>query len=393
MSDALCARLRLQEVPSGTALRFSSESIDLDPVIVEILSRLPAKSLLRFRCVCKAWRALISDPYFIRKHLSCINTRASTSYSLLLREQVFRSIEHEAVLKHLSQTSDGPPLPFRRPRFPVLDPTFDITDIEIVGSCNGLICLMLDYEAKESYTFMLWNPCTGESNLLPQPPIQSSSSFFWGFGYDSTIDDYKVVLGSCISGHEVVVVFRLKMGSWRKVERLERSFDVRWVGCLVNESLHWVFKEVKECRLIGQKIVSFDLAEEKFHEIPFPYPLKQRLIAEVENLDICLTQYFQTNCCQPGCNFKMWVVSDYEVKESGTEVIKIPVLDAENMYMTCISENGEGLMRVADDGSLALYNPKEKAFRIVMNGDHWYETASYLETLVSPSTGSIGASV
>ncbi|XP_062009191.1 putative F-box protein At3g24700 isoform X3 [Rosa rugosa] len=109
MSDALCTRLQQQVVLSGTAP--SSESLDLDCVIDDILSRLPAKSLLRFRCVCKAWRALISDPYFIRKHLSCIDTKISTSYSLLIKEQIFRSAEYEAILKCLSH--DGP-LPSRR---------------------------------------------------------------------------------------------------------------------------------------------------------------------------------------------------------------------------------------------------------------------------------------
>nr|CAB3463231.1 unnamed protein product [Digitaria exilis] len=33
-----------------------------DDLIVEILARLSAKSLYRFTCVSRAWRALISDP-------------------------------------------------------------------------------------------------------------------------------------------------------------------------------------------------------------------------------------------------------------------------------------------------------------------------------------------
>ncbi|KAM5580276.1 F-box/kelch-repeat protein [Rosa sericea] len=393
MSDALCSRRRQQVVLSGTVP--TSESVDLDCVIVDILSRLPAKSLLRFRCVCKAWRALVSDPYFIRKHLSRINTKISTSYSLLIKEQIFRSAEYEAILNCLSH--DGP-LPSRRLDFPVFDPLINVSNIKIVGSCNGLICLILDIYTEESFTFMLWNPCTGESQVLPQPPFNSSGQkCFFGFGYDSTTDDYKVILGSYKSGYEfVVAVFMLKRGWWRKLERLNRYSEVNWVGCLVNEALHWVLHDPEDGGFISSRIVSFDLAEEKFHEIPFPYPLnpndRRGLIVELGILCNCLTLVFRTMYSDAGGNLTMWVMKDYGVEESWTEIIDIP--SSEYIYLTCISENGEVLMRLRDEGSLALYNPKEKTIRIVMGyGRYRHETVTYIETLVSPLTGSTGASV
>ncbi|XP_022684344.1 putative F-box protein At1g47790 [Setaria italica] len=43
----------------------------MEEIVTEILARLPVKPLLRFRSVCKAWRAIISDPVFIRAHLRC----------------------------------------------------------------------------------------------------------------------------------------------------------------------------------------------------------------------------------------------------------------------------------------------------------------------------------
>ncbi|CAN6688566.1 unnamed protein product [Malus baccata var. baccata] len=39
-------------------------------LLVNILSTLPPKSLMRFKCVAKWWRALINDPRFVDKHLS-----------------------------------------------------------------------------------------------------------------------------------------------------------------------------------------------------------------------------------------------------------------------------------------------------------------------------------
>ena len=39
-------------------------------VIIDILKRLPADSLIRCRCVCKSWYSLISIPHFITTHLN-----------------------------------------------------------------------------------------------------------------------------------------------------------------------------------------------------------------------------------------------------------------------------------------------------------------------------------
>jgi len=37
-------------------------------LIIEILLRLPVKSLIRFKCVSKSWFCLISDPHFANSH-------------------------------------------------------------------------------------------------------------------------------------------------------------------------------------------------------------------------------------------------------------------------------------------------------------------------------------
>ncbi|PHU05426.1 hypothetical protein BC332_26248 [Capsicum chinense] len=41
-----------------------------DVIIMEILCRLPVRYLVQFKCVSKLWNALISDPYFVNKHLN-----------------------------------------------------------------------------------------------------------------------------------------------------------------------------------------------------------------------------------------------------------------------------------------------------------------------------------
>ncbi|KAH7569033.1 hypothetical protein ACOSP7_012208 [Xanthoceras sorbifolium] len=70
-------------------------------IIFEILSWLPAESLLRFKCVCKEWYYLIQDRDFIKKHLSRTpllmvydeDERAGLSISGTIQE-TFTRIDH-----------------------------------------------------------------------------------------------------------------------------------------------------------------------------------------------------------------------------------------------------------------------------------------------------------
>ena len=55
-------------------------------LIREILLRLPVRSVLRFKCVCKSWLSLISDPQFAISHY---DLAAAPSHRLLLRTYRF----------------------------------------------------------------------------------------------------------------------------------------------------------------------------------------------------------------------------------------------------------------------------------------------------------------
>ena len=48
-----------------------------EDVVVDILLRLPVKSLLRFKCVRKNWCALIKSPSFIREHFQYRNNNCA----------------------------------------------------------------------------------------------------------------------------------------------------------------------------------------------------------------------------------------------------------------------------------------------------------------------------
>ncbi|PRQ57336.1 putative F-box domain-containing protein [Rosa chinensis] len=158
---------------------------------------------MRFRCVCKPWRALISQSHFLTKHFNYASKGfAENTSSLLISMSPFKSLDSEAskdlsldceALKDLNNDGDAH-LAIRKLEFPVMFPNSSRRNI--VGSCNGLICVEIDEK-----DMVLWNPCTGQSNLLPKRTSKlcgvgyDLTMKFSGFGYDSTNDDYKVVRG------------------------------------------------------------------------------------------------------------------------------------------------------------------------------------------------------
>jgi F-box interacting protein len=88
MDMKVCKRRKTTKVPPPAEL--------LDELLTEILLRLPVKSLLRFKSVSKAWRATISDPFFVRSHLRQSASRWRQNPSLLVTPHtLFHVIEGE----------------------------------------------------------------------------------------------------------------------------------------------------------------------------------------------------------------------------------------------------------------------------------------------------------
>ena len=156
-------------------------------VVTEILLRLPSKSLIRFRCVCKSWDTLISSSEFISKHLNF--TTNNNNFCLLLGRisehpgtQSF-SVLCDQTLSH----NQGFEFPFKTHfdldynRHLFHERTVDVC-FRIVGSCNGVLCLCDNHN---NLRINLWNPAICASKILPLPHSVSWSaqvqgcSWFW----------------------------------------------------------------------------------------------------------------------------------------------------------------------------------------------------------------------
>ncbi|KAG4401854.1 hypothetical protein GLYMA_02G079600v4 [Glycine max] len=146
----LCSRIIKHPTMRKDNLRGVRSVFLPQELIIEILLRLPVKSLVRFKCVCRLWLSLISDPSFAISHFEPMATHTKRLVFLTPRACEFRSIDFNASV-HDDSASTALKLGFL--------PTKSYY-VRILGSCWGFF------------------------------------TFLYGFGYDSSTDDYLVVQAS-----------------------------------------------------------------------------------------------------------------------------------------------------------------------------------------------------
>ncbi|KAM3389119.1 hypothetical protein ACQJBY_011338 [Aegilops geniculata] len=106
-------------------------SLLTDDLIVEILSRLPARSVHRFKCVSPSWRALITDPANRKKLPQAL---AGFLYSTFHRREPRFHEFHFANVSNSPSPSVDPLLPFL--------PSDKYLYVNQLDTCNGLLlCL------------------------------------------------------------------------------------------------------------------------------------------------------------------------------------------------------------------------------------------------------------
>lgn len=157
-----------------------------DLIVVDILSRLPVKSLLRFRSVSKTWYALITNPNFIKIHLRCTNSDKLITFSHCLENFYVTSCDAEPS-DNCSDNVACTSLPVKVFHF---DPN---ACVDIVGSCNGMVSVHGVIGGKPASA--LWNPATKQFRYLELSGDSAASIplSFIGFGFVSDTCDYKVV--------------------------------------------------------------------------------------------------------------------------------------------------------------------------------------------------------
>ncbi|KAK8633317.1 hypothetical protein V6N13_014163 [Hibiscus sabdariffa] len=257
-----------------------------EDLIMEILLQLPVKSLIRFNCVCKSWCCCFQTSNFIYKHhhINLENNRLN----LLCTRAVGRPGPGKVILNYtqLSTEQDD----FLSPK---LDNQFtffkdDGYPPDVLGPRNGLLFFYSYGQGKKS---AIWNPSTREFKTLPPSSIQAPSPGYnsidsAGFGFDSNTGDYKVIqFVDRVSlnfpspddeytppGYDFTVeLYSLKTDSWKEIPFSGVFTDSYHNLCdtYVNGTCHWHAGKDPPPEH-NPRILSFDMADEKFSTFPFP---------------------------------------------------------------------------------------------------------------------------
>jgi hypothetical protein len=163
-------------------------------LIMEILSWLPVKLLVRFTCVSKLWKSLIFDPSFAKLHLQ---KSPKNKHVLLTLHETVNDVDYWVVtpysVRHLLEHSTSTINEDECRRF-------NNCSYTALGSTNGLVCLMngnLKQDGIREFWFQFWNPTLRlRSKKSPTLTVMTNVELFapvhYGFGYDDSTDTFKV---------------------------------------------------------------------------------------------------------------------------------------------------------------------------------------------------------
>ncbi|XP_047326822.1 F-box/kelch-repeat protein At3g23880-like [Impatiens glandulifera] len=352
-----------------------------EEIIIEILIKLPVKSLLQFMCVCRSWCALISNPIFVKKHLRAVTEDENYEHHRLITKSFCADVEWSSLLSVLREES---PIGTHALDYPMKHPC---DWVGLIGSLNGLVCISID----QSFIF-LWNPSTRISKRL----LHSNTTHHrrqdvrYGFGYDEGSSEYKVVYIYTVFNYlefsfdTNVKIYGLKSDSWKTVENYPKCYTMSTMGVFVSGSLHWD-SDIKSGINNYHSIISLNLSKETFSVISSPCSRQEgNLNLKIGVLGGCLALFSNF----VGKKIDVWVMKEHGKIESWSKLFSLPTLYVPIFCFCstplCISKRNEVFL--VNGPHLVVYNLETKTVRHSLIDKFYYvlEAVTYCESLVTP---------
>ncbi|KAF5818739.1 putative F-box domain-containing protein [Helianthus annuus] len=291
----------------------------LSEIIKEILSRLPVKSILRFKSVSKPWLSCISDPTFTKLHL----TRASAAH----RTALFISAYDDSTRKlHLlSAPHDGGPVT----HLMTLDNACS-TDFTEAEHLNGLVLFtsmkpFSDYDHAQVFVI---NPSTHSIFKLSYPDflINVKGVVRYSFAFNECTNEHKILMMRIFFEPTIteIMIFSLSNYSWRKISPIAMDHPV---GCLpghltLTRGSVCVNSVINSTMLSSSSlnILRFDLRTEKLSIFSTPIVPRNQCILKINGCVgvVCRDHVVESN------KMHIWILYDFETRVWVQEFITFP---------------------------------------------------------------------
>ncbi|XP_074368365.1 F-box/kelch-repeat protein At3g23880-like [Apium graveolens] len=303
-----------------------------EAVLIEILSKLPVKTLLLCKSVCKSWLNIISSSYFVQTHLHRATIASRNNPTLLAihnpaGDLAFAMSTLELVMHQPQWYSkvvvDG------NGKVDCLNVPHIFAYCRVVGSYNGIICLSNRF----GNVVYLWNPWISKCRKIPIPGdlLMIKSPIKIGFGYDSISDDYKVLRIVFTKKNDIVPVVRLYsanadlwrefrapiLNNWKFVSHLQTKVVVN--GVLYFDG--------------GDELISFDLHRELLGLVPFPSCIYKKR-SYVLDFEGSVAVVFES--IGDGLGTDLWTLSDVSGQLYWTKKFSVDP-DADSESKICLS--------------------------------------------------------
>ncbi|CAM0879379.1 unnamed protein product [Alopecurus aequalis] len=310
-----------------------------DLVLWEIFNRLPAKTLLRCRAVCRSWRRLTCDAEFLLAH-----HRRQPLLTLVLSST--------PALGKAPATLDALDL-LQSPavRRPILgfSSCNECRKYYIHASCDGLLLLSRAYRL-----YYICNPATRQWCALPNVSdvaalyhhrpsgeyrvLYRNRKHPYGPG---SVAYYLLTVGSSLDGQRCI---GLPVSSPSVKELMsEALLDFSNPPVLLHGCLHWCY-----CRSwdTESKVLVFDTVDESFRCMQSPIAVKPALLRQMDGT-LCIHHLDRGTMI-----VQVWVLQDYGMEVwSLKHKIQLPVLemkqyvsDKEHLGWAGASDNGDTLL-------------------------------------------------
>ncbi|XP_058198416.1 F-box/kelch-repeat protein At3g06240-like [Rhododendron vialii] len=346
-------------------------------ILTDVLSRLPVKSLCRSKCVSPSWNSLISSPCFAKTHLNRTKTLKNPNQKILI---VADNLLYSVDIADRNPTATKLNLPTAEQQPPE-------DWVRVYNSDDGLV--LVSRRSGAGTELFLLNPSTRECKKLPVFPfvLDSANSFhtnLCGVGYDSSTDDYKVVMVSPAwsqsspqwAGVSTVAVYSLETDSWRRIQDTNFTYVGSTGRVFVNGCLHGI------CWRDGSHvIVAFDLSNEVVREVPQPalYIGSDVTLYSVAVLGGCL-------CLVHKHASEFWKMEEYGVRESWTKF----KIRSRSLFLLGEDEFLVNTTPGRRPKQLVVYNSREDTMRnmeVCGIQEVFFFEGTYVESLISPHHG------